>query len=87
MEEMNFTELMIIVKGIGYAEVEAWNRTRNMMLAMLSPYMKRKMKATEFMPLIIDEGYQEKEELTTEISNEDVEWYNNFVKNYKKENN
>lgn len=84
MEDLNFPELMIIIKAIPYAEVESWNRTRNIMLYTISPYMKRKMSAKEILPLIIDEDY-EKEELTTEISNADVEWYNNFVKNYKKE--
>ena len=44
------------------------------------------MQADEFMPLIIDESYQEREELTTEIGNEDVAWFNKFVENYKKEN-
>jgi len=77
---------MIIIKALPYAEVEAWNRTRYMMLYMISPYMKRRISAQDLYPLIIDEGYKEKEELTTEISNADVEWYNNFVKNYKKEN-
>lgn len=56
------------------------------MLAMLSPYMKTKMKVDEFMPLIIDESYKEKEELTTEIGNEDVDWFNRFVDKYEKEN-
>lgn len=86
MEELNFTELMIIVKGIAYAEVEEWNRTRNIMLASLSPYMKRKMKPSEFMPLVIDEDYKEKEGLTTEIANDDVDWFNHFVEKFKKEN-
>lgn len=86
MEELTFTELMIMIKGIAYCEVEEWNRTRNLMLAMLSPYMKQKMQADEFMPLIIDESYQEKEELTTEIGNDEVAWFNKFVENYKKEN-
>ncbi len=86
MEELTFTELMIMIKGIAYCEVEEWNRTRNLMLAMLSPYMKTKMKVDEFMPLIIDESYKEKEELTTEIGNEDVDWFNRFVDKYKKEN-
>ena len=74
---------MIITKSIPYAEVESWNRTRHMMLYMISPYMKR-MSADELLPLIIDENY-EREELTKEISNEEVEWYKNFVESYKKD--
>ena len=84
MEDLCFPELIIIIKAAPYAEVEAWNRTRNMMLYMISPYMKRKMTSHELLPLIIDEDY-EKEELTKEISNEEVEWYKNYVKSYKKE--
>lgn len=84
MEDLCFPELIIIIKSVPYAEVEAWNRTRNMMLYMISPYMKRKMTANELLPLIIDEDY-EKEELTKEMPNEEVEWYKNFVKSYKKE--
>lgn len=81
MEDMTFPELIIIVKGMEYVEVEAWNRTRHLMLSMISPYMKKKMTPKELLPLIIDDDGREK---TTEISNEDVEWFNNFVEHYKK---
>lgn len=79
------SELMIIIQGLPYAEVEAWNIARNLMLCSMAPYMKQKMRPDEFLPLVIDESYQEKQSLTTEISNEDIKWFKEYVKNYKKE--
>lgn len=45
------------------------------------------MTADEFFPLPIDKSWQEKEELTQEVSNEDVAWWKNYVEQYKKDSN
>lgn len=51
------------------------------MLSVLRPYLKKKdISAQDLFSLPTDE---KPEELTTEISNADVDWYNKFVENYK----
>lgn len=85
---MQLCEIPIITKYLAFADVVAWNQTRNVMLSVLRPYLKKKnMTADEFFPLPIDESYQAKEELTQEVSNEDVAWWKNYVEQYKKDSN
>lgn len=83
---MQIPDLNIATKYLAFAEAAAWAQTRQIMLCSLKPYLKKKnMTADEFFPLPIDEAWQAKEELTKEISNEDVDWFKNYVKNYKKD--
>lgn len=78
---MQLMDLCIATKYLEYAEIISWNQTRHVMLTTLKPYLKKKdLTAAELFPLPIDE----KEELTKEVSNEDVEWWKNYTKNYKK---
>lgn len=83
---MQIPDLNIATKYLDFAEAAAWSQTRQIMLCSLKPYLKKKnMTADEFFPLPTDESWQAKEELTQEISNEDVAWFKNYVKNYKKD--
>ena len=86
MDEMQVPDLVIATKYLDFAEAAAWSQTRQIMLCSLKPYLKDKnMTADKFFPLPIDESWQAKEELTQEISNEDVAWFKNYVKQYKKD--
>lgn len=85
---MQIPDVVIATKFLDFAEAASWSQTRQIMLCSLKPYLKKKnMTADEFFPLPIDESYQEKEELTKEISNDDVKWWKNYVEQYKKDNN
>lgn len=78
MDEMRITELAIITKYIDYSFVLEWNMTRNIMLSALRPYLKKKnIKANEFWPLPIDEGYY-KEELTQEVDPKAIKWFDSI---------
>lgn len=81
MDSMQIIDLWLATQYLEYAEVAQWTQTRQIMLTTLKPYLKKKdLTAAELFPLPIDE----KEELTKEVSNEDVEWWKNYTKNYKK---
>lgn len=83
---MQIPDVVIATKFLDFAEAASWSQTRQIMLCSLKPYLKKKnMTADEFFPLPIDESYQEKEELTKEISNDDVKWWKNYVEQYKKD--
>jgi hypothetical protein len=85
MDDMQVPDLQMMTKYLDFAEAAAWSQTRQIMLCSLKPYLKNKnLTADEFFPLPIDESWQAKQELTTEISNEDVAWWNNYCENYKK---
>lgn len=88
MDDMQIPDLNIITKYLNFAEAASWAQTRQIMLCSLKPYLKKKnMTADEFFPLPIDKSYQAKEELTQEISNEEVEWFKKFQAEYKKGSN
>ena len=83
---MHLTEIPIITKYWQFADVVTWNQTRNIMLSSLRPYLKKKnLTADEFLPLPCDAKWHEKEELTTEVKNEDIEWFRKFKEQYKKD--
>ena len=85
---MQIPDVVIATKYLDFAEAASWSQTRQIMLCSLKPYLKKKnMTADEFFPLPIDKSWQEKEELTQEISNEDVAWWKNYVEQYKKDSN
>lgn len=84
MDEMSIPDLNIMTKYIQFAETASWERTRQIMLSSLRPYLKKKdMTADEFLPLPVDERWHEKEELTTEVDQKDIEWFRKFKENYK----
>lgn len=86
MDEMQIPDLNIATKYLDFAEAAAWSQTRQIMLCSLKPYLKKKnITADEFFPLPIDERWQEKEELTTELDKDALAWFKNFKTNYKKE--
>jgi len=81
---MQIPDVVIATMFLDFAEAASWSQTRQIMLASLRPYLKKKnITADEFFPLPTDEKFQEREELTKEISNEDVKWWKEYVKNYK----
>lgn len=87
LDEMNMYDLYLMTRYLNYADMAAWQQTRQIMLSSLRPYLKKKnITAQEFFPLIIDEDLKEveREGHTTEISNAEVEWYKKFKENYEK---
>ena len=83
---MHLTEIPIITKYLQFADVVTWNQTRNIMLSSLRPYLKKKnLTADEFLPLPCDAKWHEKEELTTEVKNEDIEFFRKYRENYLKQ--
>ena len=88
MDDMQIPDLQIMTKYLDFAEAASWAQTRQIMLCSLRPYLKKKnMTADEFFPLPIDESWNKKEELTTEVSNDDINWWKNYVEQYKKDSN
>lgn len=84
MNELTITEIPILTKYLDLADTVSWIQTRELMLSVLRPYLKKKnTTAKDLFPLPIDDDGVEH---TTEIANEDVAWYNKFVENYKKGN-
>lgn len=82
LDEMMITEIPIATKYIEYSEVASWVQTRQIMLASLRPYLKKRdLTPQEFMPLPIDEETNKYH--TTEITNEEVEWYHKFKENFQ----
>ena len=78
---MQIIDLCIATKYLEYAEVASWNQTRQIMLASLSPYLKKKdMTAQELWPLPIDDGVKH----TTEMTNKEVAWFKKFTEYWKK---
>lgn len=78
---MQIMDLCIATKYLKYAEVAQWNQTRQIMLCTLKPYLKKKdMTVQELFPLPIDEDDVEH---TTEVTNEEVEWFKHFKEQYK----
>lgn len=81
MDNMQLIDLSIMHKFLEFAEVTQWAQTRQLMFNMIAPYLKnKKLTVSEYFPLPTDEN---PEQLTTEISNQDVEWYKEFINKYK----
>lgn len=80
---MQITELHIATKYLDYVEVDAWLRTRELMLSVLGPYLKKKdTKSSDLIRLPIDEDEYNRNH-TTEITNKEVEWFNRYKKALK----
>ena len=80
---MQITELHIATKYLDYVEVDAWLRTRELMLSVLGPYLKKKdTKSSDLIRLPIDEDEYNRNH-TTEITNKEVEWFNRYKKSLK----
>lgn len=83
VDDANIGDIIIALKHIEYVEVPHWQRTRQLMLSILSPYLKDKQTtAQDIWPLPTDHVHVPNHE----ISNADVEWYKQYVNNYKKQN-
>ena len=86
MDEMSIPDLNIMTKYIEFADVVSWNQARNIMLSSLRPYLKKKnLTVDEFLPLPVDENWQAKEKLTTEVDQKDIEWFRKYKEQYKKD--
>lgn len=84
LDDMSITDLCIATKYLDYCEVGSWMQTRQIMLSVLKPYLKKKdMTAAELLPLPIDDD--EKLNHTTEITNEEIEWYNKAKKQFEEQ--
>ena len=82
LDEMNMYDLYLMTKYLSYADMAAWQQTRQIMLSSLRPYLKKKnITAQEFFPLIIDED--NKVEMTKEVSSDEINWFKQFKENYK----
>lgn len=82
MDDLQITEIPILTKYLNYVDITSWMQTRELMLSVLRPYLKKKgTTAQELFPLPTDD----KVELTKEISNEDVNKWKEYVNNYKKQ--
>ena len=81
LDDMQMIELPIATKYLEFSEVINWQQTREIMLSVLRPYLKKKDTSAQDLFILPTDQV---EELTTEISNEDVEWYKKFKENYKK---
>lgn len=83
LDDMQMIELPIATKYLEFSEVINWQQTREIMLSVLRPYLKKKdTSAQDILPLPTDEVHIPNHE----ISNDEVSWYKQYVKNYKKEN-
>lgn len=83
LDEMNMYDLYLMTKYLSYADMAAWQQTRQIMLSSLRPYLKKKnITAQEFFPLIIDED--NKVEMTKEVSSNEINWFKQFKENYEK---
>lgn len=74
MDEMQISELNIATKYLDYAEVDQWMQTRELMLSVLGPYLKKKdTKSSDLIRLPIDD--EEAKNHTTELTNKELEWF------------
>lgn len=77
MDEMQISELNIVTKYLDYAEVDQWMQTRELMLSVLGPYLKKKdTKSSDLIRLPIDDD--EAKNHTTEITDKEIEWFNKY---------
>ncbi len=86
MDEMSIPDMQVMTKFIEYAETSSWIQTRQIILSVLKPYLKKKdTTAEELFPLAIDRDRKELEGHTTEMTNEELEWWNKYKEHYKQE--
>ena len=86
MDEMSVPDLNIMTKYLEFAETANWERTRQIMLCSLKPYLKKKnMTADEFFPLPVDERWSHKQEMTTELDKDALDWFKTYKENYDKQ--
>lgn len=78
---MSPLDVEIMSKYLEYNDVQSWCHTRQIMLAVLKPYLKNKrLTAQELWHLPIDDDILAAKKERQKISNEDVEWFNNIRK-------
>ncbi len=83
MDDLQVTEIPILTKYLNYADITSWMQTRELMLSVLRPYLKKKdITAQDLFSLPTDE---KPEPLSKEVSKVDIALWNNYVENYKKE--
>ena len=84
MNELTITEIPILTKYLDLADTVSWIQTRELMLSVLRPYLKKKdTPAKDLFHLPIDDDGVEH---NYSVKNEEVEWWKNFKANYKKGN-
>lgn len=82
MDELTITEIPILTKYLDLADTVSWIQTRELMLSVLRPYLKKKdTTAKDLFPLPIDDDGVEH---NYSVKNEEVEWWKKFKENYNK---
>ena len=84
LDECQITEIPILTKYLEYSDVVSWNQTRNLMLCVLKPYLKKKdTTAQDILHLPIDDI--DKEKGRTDVTKEEMDWWKQVKKQFKKE--
>ena len=82
MDECRVTDIPILTKYLAFADTVSWLQTRELMLSVLRPYLKKKdTTAKDLFKLPIDDDGVEH---NYSVKNEDVEWWRKFKENYNK---
>ena len=82
LDNMQYGDLIISLRYLQFAEVAQWQQTRELMLCVMRPYLKRQDTTVQDLFILpTDEIHVPNHS----ISNNEVSWYKNYVKNYKKE--
>ena len=82
MNELTITEIPILTKYLDLADTVSWIQTRELMLSVLRPYLKKKdTTAKDLFHLPIDDDGVEH---NYSVKNEEVEWWKKFKENYNK---
>lgn len=86
MDDMHIPDVQIMTKYLEYAETSTWVQTRQIMLSVLKPYLKKKdITAEELFPLAIDKDKKAYQGHTTEMTNEELEWWHKYKEQYNKQ--
>lgn len=84
MDEMTIMDIPIMMKYIKYADTTSWEQTRELMLSIVAPYLKKKdTTAKDIIKLPIDED--DKVEHDHTVSNGAMDWFKKYKENYNKE--
>lgn len=84
MDEMQLPDIAVMNKFTEFGNIISWQQTREIMLAALRPYLKKKdTTAQELLPLPIDDI--DKEKGRTDVTKEEMDWWKKVKEQFKKE--
>lgn len=85
MDELSIIDIPILTKYLDLSDTVTWVQTRELMLSVLRPYLKKKdTTAQELFHLPIDDDGVEH---NYSVKKEEIEWWDKFKANYKGEQN